>query len=227
MLTYVPIFLPKGQKSSGVNEYGWKVNYLDTKCLGLFSYSREGKDLSPLMLFDSSSFLPVVTSVIDDTFRKANGEPQCVCQRRKRPSSNHKLLQHTTLGPTSEGCTNTLNSEQKPAWETSAIPSRFVLYPLNSKGKHDPPIMCFPSCYWPPLAAPLPSPCHKKQHLAGCVVSGPLIGLSQQICWRDWGGTTLLFKSRPVIPACWGEGRSRLRGRLLVEKVLRKMRMED
>lgn len=32
------------------------------------------------------------------------------------------------------------------------------------------------------------------------MVSGPLIGLSQQGCWRDQRGTTLLFRTKPVIP---------------------------
>lgn len=98
------------------------------------------------MLFDSSLFLSAVESVIDDTFRKAGGQPPRV-PKKERAMPKRKLSQQSTLRPTSEGRTKTLDSEQKRKWEILAIPSLFVLYSLNGKEKHYPLPVCFPSRY--------------------------------------------------------------------------------
>lgn len=57
-----------------------------------------------------------------------------------------------------------------------------------------------PSRHWRPITAP------QKQHLAGCAVSGPLIGSRQQWSWtaREW--TTLPFKN----PPCNSRGKGKL-----------------
>lgn len=40
----------------------------------------------------------------------------------------------------------------------------------------------------------------QKEDFAGCVVSGPLIALSQRRSWMGREGTTQPFKTSPVIP---------------------------
>jgi len=159
------IFHPKGQKPTTIN-----VEWTKSEPVYVVIFSAVGREEIYLHWC-------VVGSVIDDTFRRANSEPAWVCGRQteQRPTSNlhsgahYGLFQRGAQIPW---------IQKEPTWETSGIPW-FVQYPLNSEEKHHPPLMCFPSSYWPPLAVPLPSSRHKKQHLAGCVVSGPLIGLNQ------------------------------------------------
>lgn len=73
----------------------------------------------------------------------------------------------------------------------------------------------------------------KTQHLAGCAVSGPLIGLSQQRSCKDRGGTTPTIQDQACNsrgkdmcyePAGEKEGarEKERRGQLLAEKVLEK-----
>lgn len=167
----------------------------------LFSCCREGKDLSPVIccLSRPHFFLWLGQWLM----KRSAGQTvsQHVCAREGRSGGQPQTCTAEYIRANIRGVHNTLNSEQKPTGETSAIPSWFVLCPPNSKEKHHPPPMCFPSCYWPPLAAPPLAPPQKKNSTSQDVwFREPLIGLSQQRSWRDREGTTLLFKTRPVIP---------------------------
>lgn len=157
------IFLLKGQKSIIVNVQ-WMKSKSNAKCTVCGYFLTVGREKIYLHWYVVWFLLISFCGWVSDWWHlQESKQPASTCvPEKERAMANLKLVQRRTLGQTSERCTNNLNSEQKPTWETSAIPSQFVLYPLNSEEKHHPPLMCFPSHYWPPLAAPLPFP--QKKH---------------------------------------------------------------
>lgn len=98
---------------------------------------------------------------------------------------------------------NEFGGREKPHGKHHGIPW-FVLYPLNSKEKHHPPLMCFcflllttPRCA-PPLVPPQKT---APRRMCGFWAFDRV--KTVRGAGGTKGGTTLLFKARPVIPEAW------------------------